>query len=389
MKLTKGKISKIQNKNKQSLKKYKTTGKTHKSKTFRKRRPVNLHISSLKKYRGGQDKSKSASPDAAATTNSDPTVDPTINLDAAPTTSSTTTTSSDPTVDPTINLDAAPATSSTTTTTSSSPTVDPTVNLDAAPSTSSTPTSSYPTAATAPIIGTATLSTQDPTSTSTAPMGTVLNTPDSTATLSTQDPTVTSTAPMGTVLNTPDSTATPAPIIGTATTPIIGTATLSTQDPTAPMGTVLNTPSTSSIPTGTVLGVTSSSSAPVGTVVPSSAPPLPMMGQGSMDPSMYQTQPGQYMGPSSSSAPIATPMDTISSSSPFGTQYPPSATASFPNSFQSMGQGTPDIVVESLDNLADYIANKIAQKMQSSSPLNTDSFNAVANAATTMAQSQN
>jgi hypothetical protein len=114
-----------------------------------------------------------------------------------------------------------------------------------------------------------------------------------------------------------------------------------------------------------------------------------MMGQGSMDPSMYQTQPGQYMGPSSSSAPIATPMDTISSSSPFGTQYPPSATASFPNSFQSMGQGTPDIVVESLDNLADYIANKIAQKMQSSSPLNTDSFNAVANAATTMAQSQN
>jgi len=58
MKLTKGKLSKIQNKKKQSLKRYKKGGKTHKSKTFRKRKHLNLHNTSLKKYRGGQAKAK-------------------------------------------------------------------------------------------------------------------------------------------------------------------------------------------------------------------------------------------------------------------------------------------------------------------------------------------
>uniref|UniRef100_A0A6C0JYP6 Uncharacterized protein n=1 Tax=viral metagenome TaxID=1070528 RepID=A0A6C0JYP6_9ZZZZ len=58
MKLTKGKLSKIQNKKKQSLKRYKKGGKTHKSKTFRKRKHLNLHNTSLKKYKGGQAKVK-------------------------------------------------------------------------------------------------------------------------------------------------------------------------------------------------------------------------------------------------------------------------------------------------------------------------------------------
>jgi hypothetical protein len=56
MKLTKGKLSKIQNKKKQSLKRYKKGGKTHKSKTFRKRKHLNLHNTTLKKYKGGQAK---------------------------------------------------------------------------------------------------------------------------------------------------------------------------------------------------------------------------------------------------------------------------------------------------------------------------------------------
>jgi len=62
MKLTKGKLSKIQNKKKQSLKRYKKGGKTHKSKTFRKRKHLNLHNTSLKKYKGGQPESIEAKP---------------------------------------------------------------------------------------------------------------------------------------------------------------------------------------------------------------------------------------------------------------------------------------------------------------------------------------
>lgn len=62
MKLTKGKISKIQNKKKQSLKRYKKGGKTRKSKTFRKRKHVNLHNASLKKYKGGSGNITEAKP---------------------------------------------------------------------------------------------------------------------------------------------------------------------------------------------------------------------------------------------------------------------------------------------------------------------------------------
>ena len=53
MKLTKGKISKIRNKKRQSVKKYKKGKKTNKSKTFRKRKSVNLHRNTLKKIMGG------------------------------------------------------------------------------------------------------------------------------------------------------------------------------------------------------------------------------------------------------------------------------------------------------------------------------------------------
>lgn len=55
MKLTKGKISKLYRKNKQSLKRYKKM-ETNKNKSFRKRGHVNLRNKSLKNYRGGQDK---------------------------------------------------------------------------------------------------------------------------------------------------------------------------------------------------------------------------------------------------------------------------------------------------------------------------------------------
>lgn len=54
MKLTKGKLSKIRNKKNQSAKRFKKTGKGRKTKTFRKRKALNLHNTSLKKYRGGQ-----------------------------------------------------------------------------------------------------------------------------------------------------------------------------------------------------------------------------------------------------------------------------------------------------------------------------------------------
>ena len=54
MKLTKGKLSKIRNKKNQSAKRVKNHGKIRNAKTFRKRRALNLHKKSLKKYRGGQ-----------------------------------------------------------------------------------------------------------------------------------------------------------------------------------------------------------------------------------------------------------------------------------------------------------------------------------------------
>jgi len=53
MKLTKGKISKIRNKKNQSAKRIKKSGKGRNTKTFRKRKALNLHNTSLKKYKGG------------------------------------------------------------------------------------------------------------------------------------------------------------------------------------------------------------------------------------------------------------------------------------------------------------------------------------------------
>ena len=75
MKLTKGKISRIQNKKKQSLKRYKKGGKTHKSKTFRKRRAFNLHNKSLKKYKGGQPVETEAKSDETSILAENPTSD--------------------------------------------------------------------------------------------------------------------------------------------------------------------------------------------------------------------------------------------------------------------------------------------------------------------------
>jgi hypothetical protein len=54
MKLTKGKLSKIRNKKNQSAKRIKKSGKGRNTKTFRKRKALNLHNTSLKKYKGGQ-----------------------------------------------------------------------------------------------------------------------------------------------------------------------------------------------------------------------------------------------------------------------------------------------------------------------------------------------
>jgi outer membrane biosynthesis protein TonB len=51
MKLTKGKLSKIMNKRKQSMKRYKNQRKYRPvSKTFRKKKPLNLHYSTIKNY---------------------------------------------------------------------------------------------------------------------------------------------------------------------------------------------------------------------------------------------------------------------------------------------------------------------------------------------------
>jgi hypothetical protein len=56
MKLTKGKLLKIRNKKNQSAKRIKKSNTYHskKTKTFRNKKPLNLHNTSLKKYRGGQ-----------------------------------------------------------------------------------------------------------------------------------------------------------------------------------------------------------------------------------------------------------------------------------------------------------------------------------------------
>jgi hypothetical protein len=58
MKLTKGKLTKIKNKKHQTAKRIKKTVKSNKTKTFRKRKALNLHNNSLKKYKGGQGDSK-------------------------------------------------------------------------------------------------------------------------------------------------------------------------------------------------------------------------------------------------------------------------------------------------------------------------------------------
>jgi len=54
MKLTKGKLSKIRNKKHQTAKRFKKSIKGNKTKTFRKRKGLNLHNTSLKKYNGGK-----------------------------------------------------------------------------------------------------------------------------------------------------------------------------------------------------------------------------------------------------------------------------------------------------------------------------------------------
>ncbi len=55
MKLTKGKLSKLMNKKKQTMKKYKKGKRSHRGKTFRKRKHLNLMKKTLKKWVGGQE----------------------------------------------------------------------------------------------------------------------------------------------------------------------------------------------------------------------------------------------------------------------------------------------------------------------------------------------
>jgi hypothetical protein len=60
MKLTKGKINKLYNKKKQTLKRFKNKNNKGKNKTFRKRKHLNLHNSTLKKYGGGNEDEKTS-----------------------------------------------------------------------------------------------------------------------------------------------------------------------------------------------------------------------------------------------------------------------------------------------------------------------------------------
>ena len=93
MKLTKGKLSKLFHKKKQTMRRYKNQRKYRRaSKTFRQRKPLNLHRSSMKKIErmGGAEPDekvplvvKPASDEVSATT-TEPITEPVSELTAAP-----------------------------------------------------------------------------------------------------------------------------------------------------------------------------------------------------------------------------------------------------------------------------------------------------------------
>ena len=89
MNLTKGKISKLHNKKKQSVKKYKKRAKTHKTKTLRrKHKSVNLVKSTLKNYKvwfGGEGDDAIASPVVDASPIDNVAAAPASPIDAVPT----------------------------------------------------------------------------------------------------------------------------------------------------------------------------------------------------------------------------------------------------------------------------------------------------------------
>ena len=103
MKLTKGKISRLYNKKKQSLKKHKKLKSSYKKRTFRNKRKVNLARKSLKrlhyrKYKGGEGESDDTPKDAT-------TEQPVTNTDVDTTELPVTNTDIDTTEQPVTNTD--------------------------------------------------------------------------------------------------------------------------------------------------------------------------------------------------------------------------------------------------------------------------------------------
>jgi hypothetical protein len=109
MKLTKGKLSKIRNKKNQSAKRFKNTGKGRKTKTFRKRKALSLHNTSLKKYNGGQGTKSSelddpTKPEKIADSTTDVVDEPSMEPIVAPTTDVVGEPSMEPIVAPTTDV---------------------------------------------------------------------------------------------------------------------------------------------------------------------------------------------------------------------------------------------------------------------------------------------
>jgi len=109
MKLTKGKLSKIRNKKNQSAKRFKKTGKGRKTKTFRKRKALSLHNTSLKKYNGGQGTKSSelddpTKPEKNADSTTDVVDEPSMEPIVAPTTDVVGEPSMEPIVAPTTDV---------------------------------------------------------------------------------------------------------------------------------------------------------------------------------------------------------------------------------------------------------------------------------------------
>jgi hypothetical protein len=329
MKLTKGKISKIQNKKKQSLKRYKKGGKTHKSKTFRKRRAFNLHNKSLKKYKGGQPVETEAKSDGTPNLAEKPTTD----VEGAPS----------PTVAPTTDVEATPV-------------VEEPVKSDEIP----TP---------------------------------VVPTSDVEATQVEEEPVksnVVGEESLGSDVEEPDKTnATPPPVVPTSDveeTPV-GEESLGTNVDATPVG----EESLGTDVDATRVGEEEDPGEGPGS---GSALPPPISAEGSLDADNLSNNADDSVGTN-----VAAGSEGEQEASVEGEQE--ASVEGEQENQPSMTENTPagndiSIVAESLSKLADYISEKIAQKLKnlsfgsssgSGSDLNRDSFNAVANANETLAES--